>query len=119
MPKLKAGTVQADPGTFIFVPLDRLTGPARRREINFAEWGVCECDGYYWVGRHGLGEGRDILRVSALDALEKRNSEYSDWGDEEVYVVFGLDKWSGKFRWTLLNFEELNERNQIQPTSFS
>ena len=111
MSKSRTETVRADPGTFVFVPLDHLTGPARKREINFAEWGVCECDGYYWLGGRTVGEEKDVLRVSALDALERRNTEYPDWGDEEVYVIFGFDKWSGEFEWTLLSYEELAERN--------
>ena len=109
MPKLTIRARQVEPGSLVFFSLDRLTRPARKGKINFAECGVCEHEHCYWIGEQAQAEGKDVLRVSTLEALEKRNEEYPSWGEEEILLFIGRDQ-SGKLVWFLRSTEEYENK---------
>ena len=105
----KTTTVHAarvEPGVMRYYTLDELKGPAG--EANWHDWGICEYDRQLWVGDRVSIEGRDVMRLSLLEILERRDDEYPDWGDEETYVLLGLDK-QGAFSWFLLNKKEFKK----------
>ncbi len=110
MPKLTIRAMQVNPGNFIHIQLDRLTRPARKGEINFADCGICEYEDHYWIGERAQAEGREVLQVTTLDALDRRNAEYPDFGDEDVEVVVGRNGPACQLRWFLLSKEELKKR---------
>ena len=95
-----------DPGVMIYYTLDSLKKPARH--VDWSEWGVCEYEGSFWIGDQGTVDGKTILCLPLLDILNKRDEQYSDWGDEEVYLLFGIDEKTGAFKWFLLNKEEFD-----------
>ena len=98
-----------EPDTMMFYTLDSLKRPARN--VDWDTWGVHEHGGNFWIGHQSLVDGKDALRLPLLDILEKRDEEYPDQGDEEVYVLFGIDGKTGAFKWFLLSKEEF-KRNE-------
>ncbi|OGG76583.1 hypothetical protein A2950_00415 [Candidatus Kaiserbacteria bacterium RIFCSPLOWO2_01_FULL_55_19] len=112
MPTITIKAMRVDLGSFFSLSLDRLTRPARKEEMNFAECGVCEHEDHYWIGERAQVEGKDVLQVTVLDLLEKRDQEYPSWGDEEVYVIVGRNGVSKEFIWYLLNKEELENHKK-------
>ena len=110
MPTISIRAMQVPLGNFTFISLDRLARPARKEEINFADCGVCEHEHHYWVGERAQAGGKDVLRVSVLDAFEKRDEEYPSWGEEELCIVFGRNGMTGEFQWFLLTKEELKNK---------
>ncbi|MDP1690057.1 MAG: hypothetical protein Q8L52_02545 [bacterium] len=94
------------PGEMIYFTLDSLRRPARRADQS--AWGVHEHEGSFWVGDEALVGGKKALRLPLLDILEKRDEQYPDRIDEEVYLLFGLDTETDAFKWFLLNKEEFD-----------
>lgn len=107
MAKRLTRAVHATPGTLLYYSLNRLKRPARHEDWD--AWGICEYKYHFWVGRRVSIEGKDTLRLPLLDVLERKDEEYPDWGDEEVYLLYGIDDRSKAFQWLLLNKEEFDE----------
>ena len=93
-----------EPGKSVYYPLTCFKDSLR--DIDWVDWGVCEYKHNFWIGQTGAVEGEDILRLSFFDIAERRDEEYPDWGDEEVYVRID-PKNGGGFDWRLLNKEEV------------
>ncbi len=97
------------PGELRYYSLDDLKKAAE--DADFTDWGICEYNSHYWAGIRVSVEGKDALRLTLFEVLEKRDEEYGDWGDEEVYLMVGVDEDSHAFKWYLLNEEEF-QRNE-------
>jgi len=102
--------VRVDPGKLIYYTLDALTRPVK--DVGLDKWGICECQNLLWLGKDVPIEGKNALRVSLLDILDKRDDGHSDWGDEEIYVFAGFDR-SGHFSWFLLSKEEYKREKEM------
>lgn len=101
-----------DPGGMAFYSLDCLKRPAKKESANWDIWGVCEENRYFWLGYRVVMNGRDVLRVSLLEVMDRKEEEYPDWGDEEIYLMMGFDPKSGAFVWYLLNKDEFKHWQQ-------
>lgn len=96
-----------EPGNSIHYPLTyfkRVPGG-----IDWVDWGVCSYKYDFWIGQRGIVKGEDILRLSSLDIVERRDEEYPEWGDEEVFVSVGPNDKDGGIKWRLLNKDEIGE----------
>ncbi len=78
-------------------------------DIDWVDWGVCEHKHDFWIGERGSVDGEDILRLSSFDIAERRDEEYPEWGDEEVFVSVSPSGDGGGIKWRLLNKNELGE----------
>lgn len=101
----------AKPGTFLYYPLNTVIHPTGK--MGFDEWGICECTNLFWIGEKDSVKGVNVLRLSLLDILDKRDEIYPDWGDEEMYLSVGLDGTSGEFKWFLLNEEQFKLKDEM------
>ncbi|MDP1690056.1 MAG: hypothetical protein Q8L52_02540 [bacterium] len=96
-----------EPGGLRYYLLHDLKRAAEGVEWN--DWGICEYECHVWAGVRVAIEGKDILRLTLLDVLEKRDEQYPEWGDEEVYLQVKIDEETGEFTWFLKNQEEFKE----------
>lgn len=112
MREFEIGTIRMEPGSILYFSLAQLAHAARAYEIDFGEWGLCELDDHYWVGTQCGIKGKEVLRVSVLDAFEKRNELYPDWGDEEVFLFAGRESTSRAFQWFLLSEEDWQRKRK-------
>ena len=101
---------QLEPGIMIYYTLDSLKRPTQH--IDADAWGVCEYAGSFWIGKEVSVGGKNVLRIPFQDILDKRDEQYVDWGDEETYLLFGLDEETGEFKWFLLNKEEFDSNEK-------
>lgn len=101
-----------DPGEMAYYTLDCLKRPALQAGADWDAWGVCEEDRYFWLGDRISLRDKDVLRVSLLEVMDKKEAEYPDWGDEEIYLMVGFDPATGAFTWYLLDRNEFRRWQQ-------
>lgn len=97
------------PGQYISYQFSKLIRFAREKKLNLSEWGLCEHNNLYWMGNECFAGSEPILRLSLLDIKEQKDREYSEWGDEEVFVVAGRTLPDEQFKWFLLSKPEMDE----------
>src|SRR3989344_3360595 len=95
--------IHADPGFLAYYTLDELT--RRGKDADSNEWGICEAENYFWLGKRAIQSGEDVLRLPLREILEKRSEMFPGLADEKVYIFAGIDNESGKFAWFLMNEE--------------
>lgn len=108
MSESRIGITQADKGCLVYYHLNHITQAICGSNIDIGEFGVCEYENLYWVGKRVSVEGRDTLRLTLADVLDRRDMKYEEWGDEELVLFVGIDK-TDTFRWFLLNQDEADE----------
>jgi len=98
-----------EPGALRYYSLDDLKNASEGERWD--EWGICGYERHFWAGMRVFVEGKDLLCLSLLDVFDKKEEEYSEQEDGEVYLMLGTDE-TGAFKWFLLNQEEFEENER-------